>query len=168
MQSKIEPVLNATDTSKTYTASARRYATARYARLVAAFAACAALGVLLVGTEHLDRGTLLLLCMVFAVTALVGEALRAQAKQGLLAIEIAGERITGPTGDGAERASFPLERVDTARSCAPNPLRWLNGHHDIWSLDGQRIRLEEFAFEPDQVREILQRAGCAGKEHGQA
>jgi len=92
--------------------------------------------------------------------ALVIVLFSARSLQDQLTIVISDGQIAGPSLSGLKRVCFSLRRLDKRKTARQSRLARVTGERYIWSRDGDKIRLDCFAFGPAQVEAIMARLGC--------
>lgn len=76
------------------------------------------------------------------------------------AICISDGMIEGPTGFKQKRSCFPVKRLDRTRTSEMSWINWLFQARSIWSLDGERIILFNYAFDQEEIKSLLRQIGC--------
>lgn len=77
-------------------------------------------------------------------------------------VEILADTIVGPHWLLPTKVSIALDRIDRQKTRERTWLTKLVRYTDVWSNDGERIRLDHDGFGKDQVLEILRQLQCLG------
>ncbi len=72
-----------------------------------------------------------------------------------LSIKISNGTIEGPTGVKRNRVSFPIEKLDKAKTGKTGLLNIILQYRHIWSVDGKRIVVYTHSFDQPQLNALF-------------